>query len=51
MTSKKAMILGGSSGIGKATALRFAREGWHVAVASVDLQQEKGCSPNSCANN
>ena len=29
-----AFIAGGSSGIGKATAIRFAREGWSVVVAA-----------------
>lgn len=33
---KRAIILGGSSGIGKATAQRFAREGWQVLIASSD---------------
>ena len=31
-----AVVIGGGSGIGKAAALRFAREGAHVAVADVD---------------
>lgn len=38
--SKNVIILGGSSGIGKATAERFAREGWSVMVAAPD--------PESC---
>lgn len=33
---KTTIILGGSSGIGKATAERFAREGWRVVVAAID---------------
>lgn len=36
MTKKKVVILGGSSGIGKATAERFSREGWQVIIASSD---------------
>ena len=36
---KKIVVLGGSSGIGKATAERFAREGWKVLVAAPDLSQ------------
>ncbi|WPV02012.1 SDR family oxidoreductase [Mucilaginibacter sp. cycad4] len=36
---KKIIVLGGSSGIGKATSQRFAREGWRVLVASHDLQE------------
>ncbi|MEZ4995356.1 MAG: SDR family oxidoreductase [Saprospiraceae bacterium] len=31
---QQAIIIGGSSGIGKATAERFAREGWRVLVAA-----------------
>lgn len=37
MDRKKVIVLGGSSGIGKATAERFAREGWLVIIASSDL--------------
>ena len=36
---KKIIVLGGSSGIGKATAERFAKEGWQVLVAAHDLLQ------------
>ena len=36
---KKVIVLGGSSGIGKATAERFANEGWQVIVAAFDLSQ------------
>lgn len=38
---KKIIVLGGSSGIGKATAKRFAREGWQVLVAAADPDQCK----------
>jgi len=31
---KKVIIIGGSSGIGKATAERFAREGWQVMIGA-----------------
>lgn len=36
MNRKKVVILGGSSGIGKATAERFSKEGWAVVIASSD---------------
>jgi len=38
---KKVIVLGGSSGIGKATAERFAREGWQVIVGAYDLANAK----------
>ena len=34
---KRIFITGAGSGLGKAVALRFAREGWQVAVTDVDL--------------
>ncbi|MBD0294577.1 MAG: SDR family oxidoreductase, partial [Flavisolibacter sp.] len=34
---KKVIVLGGSSGIGKAIAERFAKEGWLVIVSSSNL--------------
>ena len=36
---KKIIVLGGSSGIGKAIAERFANEGWQVLVAAHDINQ------------
>lgn len=36
---KKIVVLGGSSGIGKVTAERFAKEGWQVFVAGYNLPQ------------
>ncbi|MEM7656483.1 MAG: SDR family oxidoreductase [Bacteroidota bacterium] len=37
MNSQTVLIIGGSSGIGKATAIRFATEGWKVLIAAPDL--------------
>lgn len=37
---KVALVTGGSSGIGKATAIAFSEAGWSVAVA--DVNEELG---------
>jgi 3-oxoacyl-[acyl-carrier protein] reductase len=37
--SPVAVVAGGSSGIGKAAACRFAREGWQVVVAGIDAEK------------
>ncbi|MEJ7828714.1 MAG: SDR family oxidoreductase [Segetibacter sp.] len=39
---KKVIVLGGSSGIGKATAERFAKEGWIVLVVCNNLSHGQG---------
>lgn len=36
---KRVIVLGGSSGIGAATAFRFAKEGWSVTIASPSLRK------------
>lgn len=36
---KTVAITGGASGLGKALALRFARDGWNVAIADVNSQR------------
>lgn len=39
MNGKRAVILGGSSGIGKAVAIRFAGQGYRVFIGSSDLNK------------
>jgi len=40
-TELNVVILGGSSGIGEATAKRFAKEGWKVFIASNEFEEAK----------
>lgn len=45
MSRKKVVVLGGSSGIGKAIAERFAKEGWLVIIASSDQSKLDAAYP------
>ena len=41
MQGKAALVTGGSSGIGRATAMLFARKGAKVVVADINAEQGK----------
>ena len=43
MNDKIVWITGASSGIGEATALRFAKEGWKVAVSARRVELLNNC--------
>lgn len=38
LKDKRIVITGGGSGLGRAIALRFAREGWRIGIADIDEQ-------------
>src|SRR5687768_13819676 len=42
LTGKKAIITGGDSGIGRAVAIAFAREGADVLISYLDSEQSDG---------
>jgi NAD(P)-dependent dehydrogenase (short-subunit alcohol dehydrogenase family) len=42
LEGKSIVVMGGGSGVGRATSLRFAEEGAKVVVADVDLERAKG---------
>lgn len=46
-----AVIIGGASGIGKAAALRFAKEGAHVVVADLDGPAAEAVAAEICLTN
>ncbi|HKV51435.1 MAG TPA: SDR family oxidoreductase [Gemmatimonadaceae bacterium] len=46
-----AVVIGGGSGIGKAAALRFAREGAHVVVADLDGTAAEAVAAEICLTN
>lgn len=38
-TKKRILITGAASGLGRATALRFARDGWSVCIADIHMER------------
>lgn len=47
-SQKNVVVLGGSSGIGKATAQRFAKEGWRVLIGSSALDKGREVLATLC---
>jgi len=39
MGTQRVLITGGGSGLGRAIAIRYARMGWHVALADISLER------------
>jgi len=49
VAGKVALVTGGGSGIGRATAARLAREGAAVIVTDIDHKAAKECTTESAA--
>ncbi len=48
--ARVAVVTGGASGIGEATARRLARDGHHVVVADLDLERARRVAHDICAS-
>jgi len=47
LEGKVALVTGGASGIGRATALTFAREGAKLVIADMNTERRVGTPPSS----